>query len=267
MQALSHLISGCSVRARLCLYALTALFVAVSFLPWGLAVAQTPAAAALPQPASTGAWNLPGEWAWMAGNDQIKQPGVYPTLGQASGTATPGARGYAAGWQGRDGRLWLFGGAGFDSAGNRAELNDLWAWDPATLQWAWMGGSSSVGCDVCGPAGVYGAKGVPSAANIPGGRGSMMYWLGRDGNFWLFGGLGFDAAGQEDPLNDLWQYNPSSGQWTWWSGAKKTGPTGYQPGGYGTLGVPAAANTPGSRIGGATWVDSDGNLWLYGGFG
>jgi N-acetylneuraminic acid mutarotase len=203
----------------------------------------------------------------MLGSDQINQPGFYFALGRTSSAATPGARGYSAGWLGLDGRLWLFGGAGRDSAAHRAELNDLWALDPYNHQWTWMGGSSTVGCDVCGAAGVYGSRGVSAPANVPGGRQTMMYWEDNDANFWIFGGLGFDAVGQEDPLNDLWEFNFRTGQWIWWSGSDKVGPVGFQAGVYGTLDVPAAGNTPGSRTGGANWFDSDGNLWLYGGFG
>jgi uncharacterized protein (TIGR03382 family) len=243
-----------------------ALLASLLVLPWKVTTAQTRPAASTPQTVSSTAWSVPGQWTWMAGSDHIKQPGTYPILGQASPTATPGGRGYSAGWSGNDGRLWLFGGAGFDSVGERAELNDLWAWDPATLQWTWVGGSSSVGCDVCGPAGVYGSKGVSAAANIPGGRQTMMYWLDRDGNFWLFGGLGFSEDG-ESVLNDLWEFNFQTRQWTWWSGSDKINPAGAPPGVYGSRGVPSAANTPGSRTGGANWVDSDGNLWLMGGFG
>ena len=40
-----------------------------------------------------------------------------------------------------------------------------------------------------------------------------------------------------------------------------------QAGVYGTLGTPAAGNIPGGRDGAATWTDSSGNLWLFGGFG
>ena len=40
-----------------------------------------------------------------------------------------------------------------------------------------------------------------------------------------------------------------------------------QAGIYGTLGTAAAANTPGSREGGATWKDSTGCFWVFGGNG
>jgi Galactose oxidase, central domain len=54
------------------------------------------------------------------------------------------------------------------------------------------------------------------------------------------------------------------GWWAWVSGTE--GPAG-SPGMYGTKGVAAASNVPGGRLGTATWTDTAGNLWLFGGFG
>ena len=42
---------------------------------------------------------------------------------------------------------------------------------------------------------------------------------------------------------------------------------GSQPGIYGTLGTPAAGNVPGGRLNAVTWIDAQGNLWLFGGYG
>jgi len=36
---------------------------------------------------------------------------------------------------------------------------------------------------------------------------------------------------------------------------------------YNTPGVFAASNTPGGREGGASWTGSNGNFWLFGGWG
>ena len=46
-------------------------------------------------------------------------------------------------------------------------------------------------------------------------------------------------------------------------------PSGFcaQPGVYGTLGIAAAGNIPGARDSAATWTDSNGNFWLFGGEG
>jgi gliding motility-associated-like protein len=52
-------------------------------------------------------------------------------------------------------------------------------------------------------------------------------------------------------------------QWAWISGDKSPNLISN----YGTRGVVASSNIPGSRIGMATWTDSDGNLWLFGGNG
>ncbi len=65
--------------------------------------------------------------------------------------------------------------------------------------------------------------------------------------------------------DDLWRYNIASGQWTWMTGQPAGSSLGLPV--YGTLGVPSPANTPGSRTYGVTWVDSEGNLWLFGGAG
>ncbi|MCE3226910.1 MAG: Kelch repeat type 2-containing protein [Bacteroidetes bacterium] len=57
--------------------------------------------------------------------------------------------------------------------------------------------------------------------------------------------------------------NAQAPSWTWMKGSN----TIDQGGIYGTLGVGAAANNPGARLGSATWKDNNGNLWLFGGYG
>lgn len=52
-----------------------------------------------------------------------------------------------------------------------------------------------------------------------------------------------------------------TGQWTWLQG--DTAATPYHV--YGTKGVPAESNYPGSRSSPSHWSDSSGNLWLFGG--
>ena len=89
-----------------------------------------------------------------------------------------------------------------------------------------------------------------------------MGWTDHSGNFWLFGGVYLPAASNNTAyLNDLWQYNASSNQWIWMKGDS----TAYQWGMYGTQGVAAAANKPGARGDAASWTDTSGNLWLFGG--
>jgi N-acetylneuraminic acid mutarotase len=196
------------------------------------------------------------EWAWMSGSNSVNQPSVYGTKGVPAAGNVPGARELAVSWTDSSGNLWLFGGVGYD-AKNSGYLNDLWKYTPSTGEWTWMSGSDTSG----GQPGVYGTKGVPAVGNVPGARNSAVTWTDANGNLWLFGGFGFDGVGGHDPLNDLWKYGPSTGEWTWMSGSDSVDQSGV----YGTKGVPAAGNVPGARFLTVSWTDSSSNLWLLGG--
>lgn len=194
------------------------------------------------------------EWAWMTGAKTANQIGTYGTLGTAAASNTPGGRQFPATWTDGSGNLWLFGGYGYDTAGTLMPLNDLWKFSAG--EWTWMGGPT-----LAGENGNYGTLGVAAASNIPGARFEATSWTDASGNFWLFGGNGFDSAGTESCMNDLWKY--SAGQWTWMGGSK----VGVQDGTYGILGVPAANNTPGGRCSMVTWTDASGGVWIFGGLG
>jgi len=236
-----------------------------------------------------------GEWTWISGGATTPPgispyfpygaPGVYGALGKASPNNTPGGREQAVSWKDASGNLWLFGGIGIDSAGIFGYLNDLWEFNPslgANGEWAWMGGSNvapfPTGPDnFRGQSGVYGTLGSPAPANIPGGRYGAFAWADPSGNFWLYGGNGFDSAGTNAYLNDLWEYKPgangTAGEWAWMCGSSTVPPSpspfsqAAEPGVYGTLGTPNAANIPGGRSASVTWADASGNLWLFGGLG
>ena len=202
------------------------------------------------------------EWTWEGGSSTPSTngyvAGIYGTQGKFAAGNMPGSRESAVTWTDSDGRLWLFGGYGYDSAGTDNTLNDLWEFNPATGEWAWISGSN-----VVNHAGVYGTQRAPSPANVPGARWGAYGWTDRNGALWLFGGSGHDSAGAYDNLNDLWKYDQASNQWTWISG----GNTVDQDGTYGTQGAGSTADTPGSRNNPAGWVDNQGNFWLFGGLG
>jgi N-acetylneuraminic acid mutarotase/LysM repeat protein len=208
------------------------------------------------------------EWTWVGGSKTVGSngdvPGVYGTLGTPATGNIPGNRSDASSWS--SGGLWLFGGNGYDSGGNGGNLNDLWVYDPATGEWAWMSGSSTVGGNDAQP-GTYGTLGALAAGNTPGGRSNATSWTDAGGNLWLLGGYGADANGDGGYLNDLWMFNPASDDWAWMSGSSTVGSNGGQSGVYGTLGTAAAGNVPGARNGANGWTDSGGNLWLFGGKG
>jgi len=197
---------------------------------------------------------LTSVWTWMSGSSVVDQSGVYGTKGTADAANVPGGRQSAVSWIDASGDMWLFGGSGFDSAGTDSQLNDLWRWDG--INWTWVSGSN-----LASQAGVYGTKGVANAANIPGARQNSISWIDASGNLWLFGGFGNDGAGGVSYLNDLWRWDGAN--WTWISGSNVVNQSGV----YGTKGVANAANVPGARQYSVSWIDASGDLWLFGGNG
>jgi hypothetical protein len=204
-----------------------------------------------------------GEWTWMSGADVVNQFGRYGKKGTAASDNAPGSRANATEWIDATDNLWLFGGQGNDVNGKRCrqtggpcELNDLWKYSGG--KWTWMSGSN-----VVQQPGTYGTRGVAGPDNVPGARDSGLGWTDANGDFWLFGGFGFDSASGAQrtygDLNDLWKY--SAGQWTWIRGSREAD----QLGRYGTQGTAAPGNVPGARDGAVGWVDGSGNLWLFGG--
>jgi N-acetylneuraminic acid mutarotase len=194
-----------------------------------------------------------GQWVWIGGSNVVDRPGSYGALGVASPGNIPGARSGSMAWSDLSGNLWLFGGSpGPD--GQFRLLNDLWEF--STSGWTWVSGSSSTD-----QPGNYGTQGTATAANMPGARASAMTWTDSSGNLWLFGGEENDSTGQVRQLNDLWKYDGTN--WTWIGGANFAGKSGT----YGTMGTTGSGNIPGARTGAATWIDSSGSMWLFGGNG
>jgi hypothetical protein len=184
--------------------------------------------------------------------------GVYGTKSVAAAGNTPGGRDTGVTWVDKSGTVWLFGGYGYDSVGTTGQaLADLWTYSPSTGQWTWIGGA-----DTGNAPGVYGSQGTAAAANTPGSRFGAASWIDSGGNFWLFGGA-YSLPGGNVQLNDVWEYSAAANQWVWVGGSSTTNAKGV----YGTLGTPAATNTPGARYYAAKWTDGAGNLWLFGGYG
>ena len=198
------------------------------------------------------------EWTWVSGSNVANASSVYGTLETAAATNVPGARAGSVSWTDSSGKLWLFGGSGNTATAN-GYLNDLWQFDPTIKEWTWMSGSSTVNSS-----GVYGSEGVPAANNVPGGRLSAVGWIDGSGNFWLFGGKPYDNVMPNSFLNDLWEFDPTTKEWTWVSGSNAPN---QAAGVYGTQGVAASTNVPASRWGSVSWIGSGGNLWLFGGQG
>ena len=197
-------------------------------------------------------------WTWVKGDNIVANAGIYGTQGIAASANKPGAREHSRSWRDASGNLWLFGGSGYAASGAPGYLNDLWKYDPTTDQWTWVKGDNTTD-----NTGVYGTLGTAASTNKPGARYISVVWMDASGNFWLFGGGGYAASGNFGRLNDLWEYDPTTNQWTWVKGDSTTDNAGV----YGTQGTAASTNKPGARQSSGSWMDASGNLWLFGGFG
>jgi N-acetylneuraminic acid mutarotase len=200
----------------------------------------------------------PPAWTWQGGSKLVAPAGIYGTKGVPSTANAPGGRNWNAAWMDVIGQIWVFGGQGYDAAGASSVLNDLWRYDKHKREWTWMHGANTVNA-----IGSYGTKGVADASNVPGAREFMAAWVDDNGDFWLFGGFGFDATGTVGYLSDLWRYQPSTNLWTWMGGPNSVNAAGV----YGTLGVESATNQPGARWGAVAFQFYSGNLYMFGGYG
>ena len=146
--------------------------------------------------------------------------------------------------------IYIFGGNGLNEFRLSGNLNDLWKFDG--INWTWVFGDEEQG-----RRGDYGIRGNTAGSNKPGSRFGGVSWTDSQDNLWLFGGLGSGTV-QSTLLNDLWKFDGAN--WTWVSGDTRA-----QYGIYGSKGVPDSRNKPGARNESISWIDSKGNLWLFGG--
>jgi len=105
--------------------------------------------------------------------------------------------------------------------------------------WVWEAGSKLVG------------------GTAPNARDSQTTWTDSSGNFWMFGGAGADNSGNPGDLNDVWELDPVHQAWTLIAGSSATVNVASVYTGSGAA--------PGGRIKSMAWVDSSGNVWLFGG--
>jgi N-acetylneuraminic acid mutarotase len=197
------------------------------------------------------------QWTWIKGDSIIGQFGVDGMQGAANIANKPGALSASSSWTDNNGNFWLFGGFGYTN-NDFGFLNDLWKYNPASNQWAWIKGDGTID-----QAGIYGMRGIANTVNKPGARYGSRTWTDGSGNLWLFGGFGLGGNSTQGMLNDLWKYDRVNNQWTWVNGDDVVD----QPGVYGQKGIAATTNKPGARYVSVSWKDNNDNLWLFGGNG
>ena len=152
-------------------------------------------------------------------------------------TVSPPLRSHAAYWCDTDkGRLWMFGG---DTTSGK-KLNDFWQFSFKETQWKEIipNHNKSVFPHKCSKA---------------------SSWIHPSGRLYMFGGS--TTAGL---TSDFWIFSSETLEWTKLSGVSGSDKCA---GKYGKMGVASKNNYPGCREGAATWVDKQGDLWMFGGSG
>jgi N-acetylneuraminic acid mutarotase len=189
---------------------------------------------------------LANQWTWIGGCNSVNSNSCQSSAGTYSG---PRSRASAVSWTDGSDDLWLFGGFGEDNTTLlTVDLNDLWKFNSTSHTWTAIAVSQT------------------GSGTYPAGRGYATGWTDGGGNLWLFGGSGFDAGDTNGEFNDLWMFNPASNAWTFEAGNSTVDNKGVS---NGTAGMRDSSMTPlpGGHGSAASWKDSNGNFWLFGGYG
>ncbi len=198
-------------------------------------------------------WKWDGtNWTFMSGSSAPNAAGVYGTMGTADAANYPGAREVGVNWLEGASTLWLYSGYGYDSAGTKNDLGDVWKFDGAS--WTWVSGSKIVDS-----APVFGTRRTPAASNDPGARENAVALRASNGVVWMMGGA--HGNGPSHDLGDLWAFDGTT--WTRIAGANVVDALGV----YGMRGTSAMANVLGGRDSHSAWLDANGAFWVFGGWG
>lgn len=141
------------------------------------------------------------EWQWVAGDKQVNSLSSYGSQYTPATGNKPGGRAGAQVWFDNDGKLWLYGGWGYDENNTLGGLADLWLFDPATREWAWMGGSKLSGQNSIG------TVGSSSINNSPGWAYNSLGFVDSQNNLWLFN------FNDSTDRTGTWSYNTTTRQW------------------------------------------------------
>lgn len=152
-------------------------------------------------------------------------------------TLPPPPRSHAAFWCDTEkGILWMFGG--HTTSDNK--LGDFWKFSFKQMEWSNF-------------------KPKTNNSIIPVNCSRASAWIHPSDQLYMFGGS--TPAGL---TTNFWTFTPETLEWRKLSGI--TGPDKCA-GQYGTMGIASKNNFPGCRDGAATWVDKQGNMWMFGGSG
>lgn len=199
-------------------------------------------------------------WTWMSGSNILDDPGHYGSLGVPSVNNYPAARVVQNFWTDDSGNFWMAGGFGTGPDTNlySNHYEDIWKFNPNTLEWTWIKGPagpttllpSGITCDT-------------SALNNWGPHClNNFVWKLNDDIIITYESKDSlelsDPGGLDYPRNNLIAYSVSSNTWVPLAEYSLAG-------NYGVTGLAASTNVPYARTLASGFVDKNKNCWLLGG--
>ena len=201
-------------------------------------------------------------WIWYKlweNSSSMNDDTQFPAIGS---TGTLGARWGSSLYVDEDSSIvWLFAGNGL-VVGSPCTFMDVWKTYVDSSAMYWVGGVSNPDD---GGNYSYVPNGVEysSAVGYPEARSAQSVWKTSNGKFYMFGGKGPGG----NLLADLWHWNPANNEWAWeWASNYESYFSNIHPA-YKAKGLASSQNEIGSRYGSATWMKSDSELVVYGGYG
>jgi gliding motility-associated-like protein len=189
------------------------------------------------------------QWTWMSGQSQgALIPVNYGQRGVPAATNTPGSRTIFTNFTDRCGNFWFYGSS--RDPFNAPQTREMWMYNPTTYLWTWMAGDPIATSD-------YDPEFTQQCVatdSLPGSGSAecRQAWTDKDYRFWMFS---TDAGNS----SELCMFDPITLKFTWVAGTLST-----SSGIYGSQGIPATTNTPGSMLGACAFTAINGDLWLYG---
>lgn len=194
------------------------------------------------------AYSVPNNtWVYLKGSLGINQAALYSGAANLVG---PGSKQGSVGWTSPAGLLYLFGGSGYASGASSGLTNDLWKYDPATNNWTYINGNTTIN---------------PISVNTPGGvTEAVAFYDGVSNKAYVTGGVGRTWNSTAGRLNDMWSFNMTTSTWNF-----ETGNSGNVDDGgvYGTVGVEQAGVFPRARDRAKGVVLKSGRFAYFGGYG
>lgn len=187
---------------------------------------------------------------------------VYGTKNVEDSNNFPGEVNNSACWTGSDGNLYMFNGS------NTSIYKDvLWKYNTKTNNWVWIKGEGKIYPNNITT--YQKLAGLLESENTPGGTiGYGAKWNDEEGNLWIYGICGTynnEYLGTGYVSDDLWKFNTAQKKWQWINGYNNSFYKSYKYIFYGSLNVEDKKNNPGARFGAMSWIDKNGNLWMFGG--